>query len=87
MWASIEVNARMHEGKQGKMMWKKALCDIIEARKTIFKRCHYLKPFVPPVVHGKPWWDADTETIATDLAYWKFNPEENWHGYMTRISM
>lgn len=81
MWASIEVNARMHEGKQGKLMWKKALCDIIEARKTIFKRCHYLKPFVPPVVHGKPWWDADTETIATDLAYWKFDPEENWHGY------
>ena len=81
MWASIEVNARMHEGKQGKLMWKKALCDIIDARKTIFKRCHYLKPFVPPVVHGKPWWDADTETIATDLAYWKFDPEENWHGY------
>ena len=75
MWASIEVNARMHEGKQGKLMWKKALCDIIDARKTIFKRCHYLKPFVPPVVHGKPWWDADTETIATDLAYWKFDPE------------
>ena len=81
MWASIEVNAKMHEGRQGKMIWKKALCDIIDARKKIFKVCKLLKPFVPPVVNGKPWADADTEEIATNLDYWKFNPEEKWHGY------
>ena len=81
MFAGIEVNAKMHEGKQGIKIWERSLEDIIDARKAIFTYCSLIKPFVPPVVHGKPWAEAETKTIAKDIAYWQFEPDAKWHGY------
>ena len=32
-------------------------------------------------MNGKKWSDAPTEEIISNLDYWKFNPEESWHGF------
>lgn len=45
----------MHEGGLGYHMWEEALTLSIEVRKEILKKCHYIKPFVPPTVHQKTW--------------------------------
>lgn len=81
IFASLDVNARMHEGDAGKVMWIDAVKTGIETRKLIMKACTMIKPFVPPVIHGKPWQDHDTEKMAQDLDFFKYVPGEKWHAY------
>lgn len=81
IFASLDVNARMHEGDAGKVMWIDAVKTGIETRKLIMQACSMIKPFVPPVVHGKPWQDHDTEKMAHDLDFFKYVPGEKWHAY------
>ena len=78
MFASIDVNAKMMEGGAGHKLWKECIKIGIEARKLMLKSCNMIKPFIPPVVNGKPWQDGDTEVMAEDLEYFKFNPGEKW---------
>lgn len=81
LYASIDINARMQEGKAGQKLWHDLLIDLIEARKRLIKEGKMIHPFVPPYVHDEPWEDADSEKIATDIEYWQFNPDETWHGF------
>lgn len=81
IFASLDVNARMHEGNAGKVMWIDAVKTGIETRKLIMKACTMIKPFIPPLVHGKPWQDHDTEKMAQDLDFFKYVPGEKWHAY------
>lgn len=78
MFASIDVNAKMMEGGAGHRLWKECIKIGIEARKLMLKSCNMIKPFIPPVVNGKPWQDGVTEVMAEDLEYFKFNPGEKW---------
>jgi len=78
MFASIDVNAKMMEGGAGSRLWKDCIKIGIEARKLMLKSCSMIKPFIPPIVKGKPWQDGDTEAMAEDLEYFKFNPGEKW---------
>ena len=43
----------MHEGEAGKKLWIDCVETVIDARKSVLKHCKYLRPLVPPVVHGK----------------------------------
>ena len=53
----------------------------IEARKSVIRHCKYLRPIVPPVVHGSKWEDGDTEDMANDISYFAFEPGGKWHSF------
>ena len=81
LFAALDVNAKMHEGQLGKALWMDCVKVGIEARKLLLKTCRYIRPFVPPVVDGRPWESFDTDEIAQNLKFFEFKPEEKWHGF------
>ena len=81
LFASLDINATMQEGEAGKKLWHDTLVTTINARKNLIKNATMIKPFLPPMVHGKPWEDGDTEEIANDIDYWKFEKGAKWHGF------
>lgn len=81
LFAAIDINARMQEGEAGKTLWHNALETSVIARKKLMKNAHLVRPFVPPIVHGKKWEDSDTEEIIDDIDFWRFEPNEKWHGF------
>ena len=62
-------------------MWHDCLEVGIEARKTVLRNCRYLRPLVPPVVHGKPWEDGETSIMIDDISYFQFEPDAKWHSF------
>jgi ornithine decarboxylase len=81
LFASLDVNAKMHSDGSGERLWADAVNTGIEARKIILKQCSMVRPFVPENVNGKPWQDADTEEIASNREFFEFAPGEKWHGF------
>jgi len=81
IFASLDMNAKMQEGDAGKMLWHECIVNAIEARKKVLRHCKYLRPIVPPVVHGKKWEEGDTEQMAEDIAYFAFEPGGKWHSF------
>ena len=81
IFASLDMNAKMQEGDAGKMLWHECIVNAIEARKKVLRHCRYLRPIVPPVVHGKKWEEGDTEQMAEDIAYFAFEPGGKWHSF------
>lgn len=81
IFASLDMNAKMQEGDAGKMLWHECIINAIEARKKVLRHCRYLRPIVPPVVHGKKWEEGDTEQMAEDIAYFAFEPGGKWHSF------
>ena len=81
IFASLDVNAQMHADGSGERLWAEAVRVGIEARKLILANCKLIRPFVPERVNGKLWQDAPTEEIASDRAYFAFEPGERWHGF------
>jgi ornithine decarboxylase len=81
LYASLDVNARVQDRELGRKLWADCVRAGVEARKTIFRECSMLKPFVPPVVDGKPWESYDSDVIAGDVEFFKFKPGERWHSF------
>ncbi|MCT1716345.1 MAG: ornithine decarboxylase [Dermabacter sp.] len=81
MYASLDVNARIHADGSGEKLWAEALRVSIEARKMILKECKYIRPFLPPTVNGVKWEDTPTEEIMASREYFEFKPGETWHGF------
>lgn len=81
LFASLDVNAKMHEGKAGQRMWHECVVGGIEARKMLLDTCTMILPFVPPTIDGKPWQDYDTETIANDIRFFRFDKGARWHDF------
>ncbi len=81
LFASIDVNAKMHEGVAGRKMWADCVKVGIEARKLLLKTCQMVKPFVPDTIDGKPWADHPTEIMANDIRFFRFSPNERWHAF------
>ncbi len=63
LFASLDVNAKVHEGKAGEMLWDRCITLGIEVRKKLREFCHHYErtgktpeerwffdPFVPDVV-------------------------------------
>ncbi|WP_245640531.1 hypothetical protein [Neobacillus massiliamazoniensis] len=49
----------------------------IEAKKSLWKNCFLIKPFIPPMVNGNKMEEFDTVEIANKLEFFKFHPGEN----------
>lgn len=81
LFASLDVNARIHQGNAGKMMWMDCVKVGIEVRKSILQHCRYFKPFVPEIVDGKLWHEYPTEQIAAEQRFFNFIPQERWHAF------
>ena len=81
LFASIDVNAKIHEGPAGINLWRNAVIIAIEARKRVIKECKYIKPFVPENVNGQNWEDINTNVIYSNIECFKMYPNELWHGY------
>ena len=81
LFATLDVNAKIHAGGAGRKMWRDCVKMGIEARKDILRRCHYIRPFVAPVVHDRPWQKGNTEAMADDIDYFTFEPGARWHAF------
>ena len=81
LFASLDVNAKMHEGELGKLLWRECIEVGIDARKSVLRSCKYLRPLVPPIVHGKKWEEGNTQEMANDVSYFVFEPNAKWHSF------
>lgn len=81
LFAALDVNAKIHEGESGRRLWAECVELGIEARKAIIANCHMIKPFIPPLVAGRPWQDHPTHAIASELRFFSFEPGAKWHGF------
>jgi ornithine decarboxylase len=81
LFASLDVNARMHSGRSGHRLWDECVRAGIEARKLMLDNCTLVKPFVPPTIDGRDWQDYPTDEIAKDLKFFRFHPGERWHAF------
>lgn len=81
LFASLDVNAKIHEGELGKQLWRECIEVGIDARKSVLSHCKYLRPLVPPVVHGKKWKEGNTQEMANDVSYFAFEPNAKWHSF------
>ena len=81
LFASLDVNAKIHEGKAGKRLWNICVKLGIDARKMVLKNCKYFKPLVPPIINGKKWEESDTEEMANNIDYFLLEAGEKWHGF------
>ena len=81
LFAALDINAKMHEGEAGKLLWKDCVETVIDARKAVLKNCKYLRPLVTPVVNGKKWEDGNTSEMAQDVKYFAFEPGAKWHSF------
>lgn len=71
----------MQEGEAGKKLWHDALLTSIKECKRLPNESEMFRPFVPPMVHGQTWQNGDSEENANNIDFWRFNPDEKWHGY------
>ena len=81
LFASLDVNAKLHEGELGKQLWRECIEVGIDARKSVLRHCKYLRPLVPPIVHGKKWEEGNTQEMANDVSYFAFEPNAKWHSF------
>jgi arginine/lysine/ornithine decarboxylase len=94
LFASLDVNAKVHEGKAGEVLWDRCIELGIEARKKLREFCRYYEkngrtreekwffdPFVPDRVGDLAWEDIPTEQLKRDQSCWNFDPRSRWHGY------
>jgi ornithine decarboxylase len=85
LFASLDVNAKVHAGKAGEMLWDSCIALGIETRKKLREFCHYYErtgqnaaekwffdPFVPDVVTIR---DSKFTKDATDVP-WESLPTE-----------
>lgn len=80
LFAALDVNAKIHEGESGRRLWAECVELGIEARKAIIANCHMIKPFIPPMVAGRPWQDHPTHAIASERRFFSFEPGLNGTG-------
>jgi ornithine decarboxylase len=82
LFASLDVNAKIHSQGNGQRLWEECVRIGIEARKIIFSSCEMITPFVPSLIEGKPWQDYETNVIVNDLRFFEFSPNGKWHNFI-----
>lgn len=81
LFASMDVNARMQDGKAGIKLWDDCVKLGIDTRKRILEECQWIKPFLPQEVDGRLWQDYSTEEISSNVRFFEFKPGEKWHSF------
>lgn len=82
LFASLDVNAKIHEGELGQKLWRECIEVAIDTRKAVLQQCKYLRPLVPPIVYGKRWEEGNTQEMACDVSYFAFEPDAKWHSFI-----
>lgn len=78
--AGLEMNAYLHQ-KKGRELWQKAAITATELKKSILKRCRFLRPFTAPMVRDAFWETYPAEDILSDPAFFAISPKDTWHGF------
>ena len=78
--AGLEMNAYLHQ-KKGRELWQKAAITATELKKSILKRCRFLRPFTAPMVRAASWDAHPTEDILADPAFFAISPKDTWHSF------
>lgn len=78
--AGLEMNAYLHQ-KKGRELWQKAAITATELKKSILKRCRFLRPFTAPMVRAASWEAYPTEEILSNPAFFAISPKDTWHGF------
>lgn len=78
--AGLEMNAYLHQ-KKGKELWQEAAITATELKKSILKRCRFLRPFTAPTVRAASWDAPPAEEILSDPAFFAISPKDTWHGF------
>lgn len=78
--AGLEMNAFLHK-KEGPALWQKAFRTATLWKKELLQTCHICRPFLPPMVHGKPWGSYPVDAIMKDRAFFTLASDETWHGF------
>lgn len=78
--AGLEMNAYLHQ-KKGKALWQKAAITATELKKSILKRCRFLRPFTAPMVRAASWEAHPAEEILSDPAFFAISAKDTWHGF------
>lgn len=78
--AGLEMNAYLHQ-KKGKELWQKAAITATELKKSILKRCRFLRPFTASMVRDAFWETYTAEDILSDPAFFAISPKDTWHGF------
>jgi ornithine decarboxylase len=82
LFASLDINAKIHSEGNGQRLWEECVRIGIEARKDIFSSCEMISPFVPKLIEGRHWKDYDTAAIMNDLRFFEFSSDEIWHDFI-----
>lgn len=78
--AGLEMNAYLHQ-KKGKALWQKAAITATELKRSILKRCRFLRPFTASMVRDAFWETYPAEDILADTAFFAISPKDTWHGF------
>lgn len=78
--AGLEMNAYLHQ-KKGRELWQKAAITATELKKSILKRCRFLRPFTASMVRDAFWETYPTEDILSDPAFFAISAKDTWHGF------
>ena len=78
--AGLEMNAYLHQ-KKGKELWKEAAITATELKRSILKRCRFLRPFTAPTVRAASWDAHPAEDILSDPAFFAISAKDTWHGF------
>lgn len=78
--AGLEMNAYLHQ-KKGKELWQEAAITATELKRSIRKRCRFLRPFTAPTVRAASWDAHPAEEILSDPAFFAISPKDTWHGF------
>ena len=78
--AGLEMNAYLHQ-KKGKKLWKGAAITATELKRSILKRCRFLRPFTASMVRDAFWETYPTEDILSDPAFFAISAKDTWHGF------
>ena len=78
--AGLEMNAYLHQ-KKGRELWQKAAITATELKKSILKRCRFLRPFTASMVRDAFWETYPAEDILADPAFFAISPKDTWHGF------
>lgn len=81
LYASMTVNSYLASGRSNQKWWQQILIKGIEWRKQLIKNSKLFRPLVPIEVDGRLWEDIPTTELASDIKYWRLNPEDDWHGF------
>ncbi len=78
--AGLEMNAYLHQ-KKGRELWQKAAITATELKRSILKRCRFLRPFTASIVRDAFWETYPAEDILADPAFFAISPKDTWHGF------